>query len=144
MEEECAFSQVIERHCATDEEGRLRCQTIRKLYKHCPGRHPEEVIEREDETGASLDGRGQSDAWVQPRVPGRHFEGGGELTLHDFRSLQDDFVNQMNSIFRIFGFDGFGKGFGGGLFESTPPPRARAEQQPDASRPHHKLKIDEI
>lgn len=46
-EEVCSTSTHIERHCQADEAGAMRCETIKRMYRHCPGRPPEELsVER--------------------------------------------------------------------------------------------------
>ena len=46
-EENCAISTSIEQRCATDDSGTLRCETLKRIYRLCPGRPPEEVsVER--------------------------------------------------------------------------------------------------
>lgn len=41
--EDCFLSSSWERRCATDENGKLRCETLSRQWRHCPGRAPEEV-----------------------------------------------------------------------------------------------------
>ena len=42
-DEHCTISQHWERRCQTDEAGVLRCETLKRMYRHCPGRPPEEI-----------------------------------------------------------------------------------------------------
>ena len=55
MEEEqhCAISTQWQRSCQTDDEtGQMRCETLKRTYRLCPGRQPEIVKEeRVDEAG---------------------------------------------------------------------------------------------
>ena len=43
LREDCYLSSSWERRCATDENGKLRCETLSQQWRHCPGRAPEEV-----------------------------------------------------------------------------------------------------
>ena len=50
----CVLTTDFSRRCQTDpESGKLRCETLRRKWRHCPGRAPE-LLERTDlETDAS-------------------------------------------------------------------------------------------
>mmetsp|Transcript_25815 Transcript_25815/g.65633 ORF Transcript_25815/g.65633 Transcript_25815/m.65633 type:complete len:122 (+) Transcript_25815:26-391(+) len=48
----CARSSTWERRCKTDAEGKLRCETIQRAWRHCPNRAPEELtLERSQSQG---------------------------------------------------------------------------------------------
>ena len=47
-DEACSISTSWQRSCQTDAEtGQLRCETIKRILKQCPGKPPEESVERQ-------------------------------------------------------------------------------------------------
>ncbi|KAL3931399.1 MAG: hypothetical protein SGPRY_001140 [Prymnesium sp.] len=141
LEEGCSFSKVIERRCATDEQGELRCHALTKIYKHCPGRPTEEIIEHESGSSTQQHDR---HALAEPRLPegwGAERRGGG---LADFRGLHEDFrgmAAELDNVFRMFGFGEFG--MGGRRFEEQPP-RSHVPRQEHPARSFPGVRVDEI
>ena len=51
-DERCSVSTSWERRCQTDDAGALRCETIKRKFRHCPGRPAEELSAEHVEHGA--------------------------------------------------------------------------------------------
>ena len=105
--EQCHISTSWSRSCQTDENGLLRCETLKRMYRHCPGRAPEIVQEERAEEGAehqngspfggggapSLFGRGPGDAFPSPSPFG---------TLDPFHIFQQ-FEQRMEALMGMGG-----------------------------------------
>ena len=45
QQQQCHISTSWQTACQTDAEGQMRCETLKKIWKHCPGKPPELVQE---------------------------------------------------------------------------------------------------
>ena len=117
-DDRCSISTSVETRCHTDENGAWRCEELRRKFRHCPGRAPEEISVERAETDAP-----------PPRAPFASF--GGEGSPHDFFA-------QVESMLSGFGFGGLG-------VPLLPPRRAppdRAREPPPP--PRVKLQVDAV
>ena len=108
-DDRCSISTSIETRCHTDESGAWKCEELRRKFRHCPGRAPEEI---------SVD-RAETDA--PPRAPFASFAGGGS---------PHDFFAQVESMLSGFGFGGPGVPLlppRRGAREPPPPPRVKPQ-----------------
>ena len=118
-DDRCSISTSVETRCHTDDHGAWRCEELRRKFRHCPGRAPEEI---------SVE-RAESDA-PPPRAPFASF--GGEGSPHDFFA-------QVESMLSGFGFGGLG-------VPLLPPRRAPPDRarEPPPPPPRVKLQVDEV
>ena len=117
-DDRCSISTSVETRCHTDENGAWKCEELRRKFRHCPGRAPEEISVERAETDAP-----------PPRAPFASF--GGEGSPHDFFA-------QVESMLSGFGFGGLG-------VPLLPPRRAppdRAREPPPP--PRVTLQVDEV
>ena len=157
MDQACSYSTSVERRCATDEEGRLRCQMLRRTFRHCPGKPAEEVerIEESDGTAAERSltpspfGSGFPFGGGFPFGSGFPFGGnssGADAQAHDParpHGFTDPF---MDSLLRSFFGNTFGGLLGGDLPrgpEQSPsgPPERRAA---GGGRTPQEPRVDEV
>ena len=142
MEEEqhCAISTQWQRSCQTDDEtGQMRCETLKRTYRLCPGRQPEIVKEErvdEDGSGASrttarlgqrlpLFGGMPSSPWSRDSAPPAH-----PPPAHPSGSFQmmEQMEQRMQAMMGSFGMPSFG-------LHTRRPPTARHR----ARNTHHSV-----
>lgn len=154
MDQACSYSTSVERRCATDEEGRLRCQMLRRTFRHCPGKPAEEVERIEEESdGAAAEWSLTPSPFGSGSPFGNGFPFGGNSSGADAQA-RDPFTDPfMDSLLGSFFGNTFGGLLGGGLprgpeqSPSGPPERraaggGRTPQEPRAAalRP----RVDEV
>ena len=125
-EDGCMVSTSWERRCATDDQGKLRCETLQRKWRHCPGRAPEELSSTHSEEGA--DG-------AQPHVPPALASPWATAPRGPTDGGFDHMFRQMEAMMGILG-GGF---FGGGL---AMPPRMPQPAAPGQER-RPPLRLDE-
>jgi len=150
----CYHSQTEERRCATDAAGETRCELLRRVWRHCPGKPAEEVrTERSEVTGDealalaqglgggslfSENGRGgwsMLPGWSEPHDARSHAE-----ATDPVGAMFSQLERQMEAALRGLG------GFGGmqqmpQMPRRLPPNRpAEAPQQLPAST----IRVDEV
>jgi hypothetical protein len=129
----CMRSTQWERRCATDEAGELKCETLRRVFRHCPGRAPEEV-EREVNPP---DGTPGSDRRVPFAADGLGTPRGDAWQPHNLDQMRE----QMEAMLGAFGQGG--SWWSGGTWPGAEPQLpGRAPRQPERREPP--LRVDEI
>jgi len=107
MDDGCFYSTQHETNCRTGEDGATRCQLLKRVFRHCPGRTPEEVS-REEENFEQRSDEGHSRGGLL-RNPWRIFSGVSGTDEHDERAI----APHQSSRPGIFGSDLFRGGFFG-------------------------------
>ena len=137
MEDGCVLSTQIERRCSTDDAGVLRCQTLKRVWRHCPGKPPEEL---------SVDSAENEGTHSPPELPWPHHSAphhgagpgfGGFGSLGGFGGGFEHMLSQMQSMMEAFGGGLGGGGLGGGGFGPMPPGASGPPQQPQ-------VRVDEV
>ena len=118
-EDACVYSTSIERRCATDESGELRCETLKRTFRQLSGQNPEEIsAERtQDDGGADAQQHGGFFTWRR----------GGELPFgHDAAGIEG-MMRRADAMMSAM--------MGGGLLlpprhgTEVPPPQQQAPSQ---------------
>ena len=133
----CYISRSEEHRCQTDEDGQMRCTTLKRVWRHCPGQPPQELESEHSTTEAPQ----RSDAWPESRRPDPWGQRDGQVPspFAGDRSMGDVFgmfaqmEAQMESLFRGLG------GMGGGM-QLRPPVRAPQPRAPPAVQ----VEVDEV
>jgi len=152
-DEMCSITTSVETSCSTDEDGKMRCETLRRKFRLCPGKPPEEI----ERTTEQTDGSEQPSLGSPHALFGGRIFGGGGLggfgggapedgrdgQRHSYRfSFGDSLLGpemgmfrQLEDMMRHFdGAFGGGGGIGGSLNGAWPPPPPhdwRQQPQPD-------------
>ena len=132
-EDACFISHSHEQRCHTDEDGKFRCEAIKRAWRHCPGRAPEELSIERSEFEPSAQAREQQQ-WPFGHGPQAPALGGPRLPPSGPFGEAEQLFAQMDSMMR-----GLQQGFSVPFGERRPPNRA---QPPTA--PRGPVKVDEI
>ena len=131
----CTLSSSWERRCQTDEEGKLRCETLKRTWRRCPGRAPEELSSEHLVGDPEME---RPPSIFSPR-PGPHESAGGFGVPGGFFGEIDQLTRQMEAMMgAAFGgaFDfGSPRGLGGGFGSSAPGSTPGMQQQPHQRMP---------
>ena len=130
--EQCWLSQSQETRCQTDAEGQLRCETLKRLWRHCPGKPPEELKTERSDAGPPQIPQSPFapfDAHPPRRLPVESTDG----VLGLFAAMEEQMAAMMH-------------GFVGGMHRLPRLPRdAAPERDERASRPPRQpVRVDEI
>jgi len=56
-DDKCYFSNSEERRCELGQDGQMRCEVLKRVWRHCPGKPPEQVkVEQSEMTGDAAEG----------------------------------------------------------------------------------------
>ena len=135
-EQQCAISTQWQRSCQTDDEtGQMRCETLKRTYRLCPGRQPEIVKEErvdEDGSGAfpnhgpfggsglpSLFGGMPSSPWSRDSAPPAHPPPAHPFGPDPFQMMEQMEQRMQAMMGSFFGMPSFG-------LHTAPPPHGAA------------------
>ena len=167
-DERCSVSTSISRTCQTDQEtGELRCETLKRLYRHCPGQPPvlvqEEHIQGDSAAPHSspfggdgsqnnnLPGPPSMFSWGLQQPGGSRSAPEAQVGMHDPFQMMQQMEQRMEAMMSsMLGGGGLfggpmlgppsGRGQPPGMREpSQPPPQA----SPQAPMPRRPIRIDE-
>ena len=150
-DDECYLSSSFTQRCVTDEDGKLKCEALKRKFRHCPGREREEIERSTHESTEDKPG------------PLSVFGGGQEQGLRHPGPEINGMMSQMDALFNALFFSSGVRGAfppvlghppphgddrtdtpRGGARWRWPPAPPSAEQQPQSAARRREPKVEEI